>query len=717
MKIWHHFLRTVVTAGIAAAICAQSVLAAPMLPAEASQPVPFAVSDETLECELTAKQVQVSTVAVSVTDDEALLDEAKGFAYSKSSVGDPAQAVQVPVVKREFEANLSDLSVGEYTIWAYVDKDGERTYSRPISFAVEPQTFGLDNLNNEPGDLTIAFLGGSITEGYGASNPSKRYADLVTEQYFRKQYPNKTVHEVCAGVSGTPSDLGLFRLDQEIISASPDVVFVDFAVNDYSRIKVYPPEQQPQAEREIQQTMEGIVRQLMKLPKQPVVIFVYMSKDNSEEVVSELHDTVANYYEIGSLNIDAYKQQLVSEGKLKFVPQWSNDGVHPNDKGCQEYANFTIREFEQNYDRYFTKIKMQQQPMSGYDYGRVQAIPAGTADAVYTGSWQKDTSTLKERFPQGTMKTSTPGDSLRLNFTGRTIGVYANRVSNGAEVAYSIDGGKYTGTFTNYYPSGAMGVATFLRSDLDDGPHTIEFIVKETAGRNLFQLGYFFVDEVLPADTSVVPAEGIRLDQTECTLAVGQTQKLTAQVLPENATNTGVLWSSSDPAVAQVDADGNVTAVAGGMAFITATAQDGGYSAVCMVTVQGGVDVSALKALCEECRSKNENEYTALSWTVFQDALKKAEDVLASSEVTQAQVDASLRALQDACDRLEKVETPEPDGSPAPSTAPTQSPSQPEDSGSVLPATGDTMPLFVLAALLLLAAAGGMKLVYASKKK
>lgn len=58
-------------------------------------------------------------------------------------------------------------------------------------------------------------------------------------------------------------------------------------------------------------------------------------------------------------------------------------------------------------------------------------------------------------------------------------------------------------------------------------------------------------------------------------LEVGDTAQLTATVLPDDASNKGVTWESSDTSVVTVDADGKVTAVKAGTVTITATAQDG----------------------------------------------------------------------------------------------------------------------------------------------
>ena len=73
---------------------------------------------------------------------------------------------------------------------------------------------------------------------------------------------------------------------------------------------------------------------------------------------------------------------------------------------------------------------------------------------------------------------------------------------------------------------------------------------------------------------------------TGLALTKGQTQKLTATVAPANATNKTVTWKTSDKNVATVSENGLVTAVGGGDATITCTAQDGsGVKATCKVTV------------------------------------------------------------------------------------------------------------------------------------
>ncbi len=84
-----------------------------------------------------------------------------------------------------------------------------------------------------------------------------------------------------------------------------------------------------------------------------------------------------------------------------------------------------------------------------------------------------------------------------------------------------------------------------------------------------------------------VPVTGVELDKTSVELsAQGQTTKLTATVLPAEATNKIVTWKSSNPEVATVSTNGTVKAIADGVATITATTADGNKTVDCTVTVK-----------------------------------------------------------------------------------------------------------------------------------
>lgn len=87
--------------------------------------------------------------------------------------------------------------------------------------------------------------------------------------------------------------------------------------------------------------------------------------------------------------------------------------------------------------------------------------------------------------------------------------------------------------------------------------------------------------------TEVIEVTSVSLNKTSLTLEIGENETLTATVMPSNATDKSVTWTSSDQAVATV-ANGKITAVGSGIATITATASNG-KTAICTVTVNAAV--------------------------------------------------------------------------------------------------------------------------------
>ena len=96
---------------------------------------------------------------------------------------------------------------------------------------------------------------------------------------------------------------------------------------------------------------------------------------------------------------------------------------------------------------------------------------------------------------------------------------------------------------------------------------------------------------VTVTDTNI-PVTGISLNKNLLILDVNNDERLIATVIPENASNKKVLWTSSSSEIATVDGTGNVKALNYGTATITATTADGGHSAICKVTVSGNKETT-----------------------------------------------------------------------------------------------------------------------------
>lgn len=141
---------------------------------------------------------------------------------------------------------------------------------------------------------------------------------------------------------------------------------------------------------------------------------------------------------------------------------------------------------------------------------------------------------------------------------------------------------------------------------------------------------------------------------------IGETQTLTASVTPKpvgivgGANCTDVYWSSSDENIATVDQNGVVTFVEGGDCTIYCTTYDGGYTAECAVNVV--TNYSALELLVQQYTdlSLNPDNYYPDSWSVYTEAMAKAQSMLAQGGYSQAEVNDMTVELENAYNSLEK---------------------------------------------------------------
>lgn len=96
---------------------------------------------------------------------------------------------------------------------------------------------------------------------------------------------------------------------------------------------------------------------------------------------------------------------------------------------------------------------------------------------------------------------------------------------------------------------------------------------------------YDKIEVVFAGPAGPVAVSGVSLNKTTTSIEAGQSEQLTATVLPANADNKSVTWASDNTSVATVDQNGNISALAPGTATITVTTTDGNKTATCTVTV------------------------------------------------------------------------------------------------------------------------------------
>ena len=200
--------------------------------------------------------------------------------------------------------------------------------------------------------------------------------------------------------------------------------------------------------------------------------------------------------------------------------------------------------------------------------GVVTAVAAGSATITATTN---DGSNLSASC---TVAVYVQASAISLNTNNLTLGVD----ETSQLVAYIYPSNTTNKTVT--WKSSDTSIARVSNNGLVTAvsPGSVTITATTTDGSNLSATCSVTVTERL--------ATSISLNTTTLSLSVNQTSQLTATVLPENASDRSVTWTTNNPNVATVNSEGVVTAVAAGSATITATTNDGSnLSASCAVSV------------------------------------------------------------------------------------------------------------------------------------
>ena len=172
--------------------------------------------------------------------------------------------------------------------------------------------------------LVIGFLGGSITQGSLSSTPKTCYAYLVYE-WWKKSFPNASFSFVNGGIGGTTSHYGGARAWKDVLCYRPDIVTVDFSVND-------------DANEFFEETYEGTLRRLLAAPSDPAVVVLNNVFYDTGKNAQNYHNRIADHYGIPHVSIKDTVYPDVESGKIVRA-DITPDNLHPNDKGHRLVAD------------------------------------------------------------------------------------------------------------------------------------------------------------------------------------------------------------------------------------------------------------------------------------------------------------------------------------------------------------------------------------------
>lgn len=183
--------------------------------------------------------------------------------------------------------------------------------------------------------VTLAYIGGSITQGAGATPIHTECYAYKSWKLFQKNFAVKdNVKFIKAGVGGTPSELGMLRFDRDVLrkNEQPDIVIIEFAVND-------------EGDETKGDCYESLVRKVLNLPWKPAVVLLFSVFANDWNLQERLN-SVGNLYDLPMVSIkDAVVPQFEKNSLTKN--QFFYDMFHPSNIGHTIMADCLNYLFEQ----------------------------------------------------------------------------------------------------------------------------------------------------------------------------------------------------------------------------------------------------------------------------------------------------------------------------------------------------------------------------------
>lgn len=230
--------------------------------------------------------------------------------------------------------------------------------------------------------VTVAYIGGSITQGAGAVPIHENcYAYLAYDQFKQKygSQDGKLIELIKAGVGGTPSELGIVRYDRDVLrdgSASPDIVVIEFAVNDAG-------------DETKGNCYESLVLTALNQPNKPAVILLFSVFVDDWNLQDRLAP-VGWHYDLPMVSVkDAVVDQFKlskAEGNVISKRQFFYDIYHPANEGHQVMADCLSSLFTVVNDSPMDEqdIDINKAPVIGNDFVHMKLLDRSNAEQIAT---------------------------------------------------------------------------------------------------------------------------------------------------------------------------------------------------------------------------------------------------------------------------------------------------------------------------------------------
>lgn len=417
------------------------------------------------------------TACSSPADSSA--SDSSSAADSSASAAQTAESSQ-PVQQESSEA-------GESSAAPTAEADDDRTdYEKMVDrslLSVGDMTRMADVFQKAQNgeDITVAYIGGSITEGYNAGT-TEFYAKTCTD-LLQGYFPDITVTGVNAGISGTPSLLGNLRLERDVLSADPDIVFVEFAVNDGQ-------------EADYKNAYESLVRTLLTQEKDIAVVLLFTVLDSGYTCQEHMSKIGANY-DLPMISVHDSVYEEIEAGRMTWQ-DYSNDQSHPN-----AYGHKCITDFVDNYYQKVLPVvaenvgevsKELPDPVFSAKYMNMHYMDSATMDGVeLDGFEQYDT---HGSFHNGWMYRGTDGGSMKFTVECSVLEMVfkANNSDKYGTADIYVDGEKVKSVVSNMSDGWNNPVTAYLIDNDSSAEHTVEIRMEGGVTQAFFVMAFGYCD-------------------------------------------------------------------------------------------------------------------------------------------------------------------------------------------------------------------------------
>jgi len=329
-------------------------------------------------------------------------------------------------------------------------------------------------------DVTVAYLGGSITQGSSAGN-ELCYARLTTN-WLSEQFPDAKITYVNAGIGATGSYIGIHRADRDVLASDPDLVFIDFSVNDtFDRMTTN------------KATYEGLIRKLWNHDTAPAVICLAMTQEDGTSVQDD-HSEIAIRYDIPMISYRNAILDVIDKGYIIW-DDISDDNIHPNVEGhavLTQMITSYLQDAIDNIDSIdTTEPALAETDANGMKYQNAEIVVPDDARCTATGIFGVHNTTFGNFGTPWVAKV--PGGSeitggLEFTVTAKNIGVlYGEVTKNGGMLDVYVDD-ELKLTINCNFPNGWGNYVELAEVASFDAPaeHTVKIVPQSSDAAAMF---------------------------------------------------------------------------------------------------------------------------------------------------------------------------------------------------------------------------------------